>query len=236
MQTGYWLTLAAFMVLAGEASASATPARADAATCEALVRAPLDLAAETTDHIMAAEAVGGPAQASRSGTDKTRFIQSDFGPDWQAADFDFDRDPDRLREYEILYSASHPDLRAFRDAAGKLLIHQGRADARVAPLNSVDCYAAVTRAIGGSDETHSFARLVMVPGMEHCWDGDGPFAIDYIGAMEAWAERGQAPDRLDAAHRRPPEPGSPAPTFIHPFPAAAGAEANIRTLSTMVVR
>lgn len=181
-------------------------------------------------------AIGGPAQASRSGTDTTRFIQSDFGPSWQATDFDFDRDPDRLREYEILYSASNPDLRAFRDAGGKLLIYHGWADARVAPLNSVDYYAAVTRAMGGAGETRGFAQLVMVPGMEHCWGGDGPFAIDYISAMEAWVERGEAPDRLRAAHRTPAPPGASEPTFIHAFPAVPGTESSVRTLPTMVVR
>ncbi|MES2496101.1 MAG: tannase/feruloyl esterase family alpha/beta hydrolase [Pseudomonadota bacterium] len=181
-------------------------------------------------------AIGGPAQATRSGTDTTRFIQSDFGPGWDATAFDFDRDPDRLREYEIFYSASNPDLRAFRDAGGKLLIYHGWADARVAPLNSVDYYAAVARAMGGADETRGFARLVMVPGMEHCWGGDGPFAIDYIGVMEAWVERDEAPDRLRAAHRAPADPDSPAPTFIHPFPAASGTETNARTLTTLAVR
>lgn len=181
-------------------------------------------------------AIGGPAQATRSGTDTTRYIQSDFGPGWEAKDFDFDRDPDRLREYEILYSASNPDLRAYRDAGGKLLIYHGWADARVAPLNSVDYYTAVTRAMGGPRETRGFAQLVMVPGMEHCWGGDGPFAIDYIGAMEAWVERGQSPDRLRAAHRAPDPEAASGPTFIHAFPAPTGTETDVRTLSTLTVQ
>lgn len=175
-------------------------------------------------------AIDGPAQAERSGTDTTRYIQSDFGPEWRAGEFDFDRDPDRLREHEILYSASHPDLRAFRDAGGKLLIYHGWADARVAPLNSVDYYEAVTRAMGGAKATGSFARLVMVPGMEHCWGGDGPFAIDYISAMEAWVERGEAPARLRAAHRRQTADTDAGATFIHPFPANPGEEDGVRML------
>jgi hypothetical protein len=180
-------------------------------------------------------AIGGPAQATRSGTDTTRYIQSDFGPKWQARDFDFDRDPDRLREHEILYSASNPDLRAFRDAGGKLLIYHGWADARVAPLNSVDYYEAVTRTMGGSKPTRDFARLVMVPGMEHCWGGEGPYAIDYIAAMEAWVEQGQAPEQLRAAHRKTPAAPAPGPSFIQPFPAAAGEEEDVRMLATWTV-
>lgn len=181
-------------------------------------------------------AIGGPAQAERSGTDTTRYIQSDFGPEWRAGDFDFDRDPDRLREYEVLYSASNPDLRAFRDAGGKLLIYHGWADSRVAPLNSVDYHAAVTRAMGGAEETGDFARLVMVPGMEHCWGGSGPFAIDYISAMEAWVERGEAPGQLRAAHRLPPADPQAEATFIHSFPARPGEEKDVRMLSTSPAR
>lgn len=181
-------------------------------------------------------ALGGPAQAERSGSDTTRYIQSDFGPDWKAADFDFDRDPDRLREYEVLYSASHPDLRAFRDAGGKLLIYHGWMDSRVAPLNSVDYFGAVTRAMGGAPATGAFARLVMVPGMEHCWGGSGPFAIDYISAMEAWVERGEAPQELRAAHRRPPVDPQAEATFIHTFPARPGEETDVRTLMTWPAR
>lgn len=173
---------------------------------------------------------GKPAGATLSGTDTARYIQSDFGPGWEARAFDFDRDPDRLREYEMLYTASNPDLRAFRDAGGKLLIYHGWADARVAPLNSVDYHGAVTRAMGGASATRDFARLVMVPGMEHCWGGDGAFAIDYIAAMEAWVERGEAPDRLRAAHRTgAADPDGP--TFIHSFPAPAGSERDVRMLN-----
>ena len=176
--------------------------------------------------------IDGPAEATQSGTDTTRFIQSDFGPGWNAMDFDFDKDPDRLREYEVLYSASHPDLRAYRQAGGKLLIYHGWADARVAPLNSVDYYRMLTRTMGGAQETRAFARLVMVPGMNHCWGGNGAFAIDYIRAMEDWVERGQAPDTLRAAHRVAQEASEEGPTFIHAFPAPAETERDVRMLPT----
>lgn len=179
--------------------------------------------------------IGGPASATRSGTDTTRYIQSDFGPGWEAKAFDFDRDPDRLREYEALYSASNPDLRAYRGRGGKLLIYHGWADARVAPLNSVDYYRAVTRTMGGPASTEAFARLVMVPGMEHCWGGDGRFAIDYIAAMEDWVERDVAPATLRAAHRSPATTSDGA-TFIQSFPAPAGSESAVEMLPTYKVQ
>ena len=36
--------------------------------------------------------------------------------------------------------------------------------------------------------------------MKHCTGGDGAFAIDYLSYLEAWVERGQAPDVMLGAH------------------------------------
>ena len=36
----------------------------------------------------------------------------------------------------------------------------------------------------------------MIPGMNHCQGGPGPWEIDYLSAMEAWVERGEAPAKL----------------------------------------
>ena len=36
--------------------------------------------------------------------------------------------------------------------------------------------------------------------MNHCGGGDGVFAFDYLSYLEAWVERGQAPDVMIGAH------------------------------------
>jgi hypothetical protein len=36
--------------------------------------------------------------------------------------------------------------------------------------------------------------------MNHCAGGDGPFAIEYLSYLEAWVERGQAPNQLIGFH------------------------------------
>ena len=175
---------------------------------------------------------GGRAPSERSGVDTTRYIMSDWGPGWSYRDFDFDRDPARLAELEVLYSASQPDLREFRTAGGKLMIYHGWADPIVAPLGTVDYYETVERTMGGRAPTQAFARLYMIPGMKHCFGGPGAFAIDYIAALEAWVERGEAPEALHArASRRQPrrsvdDPPVPPPGGrgelcrpIYPYPA-----------------
>jgi hypothetical protein len=122
------------------------------------------------------------------------------GPQWTLADFDFDRDYKRLGVSETLWGASNPDLRKFRSAGGKLIMVQGWNDQNVVPAGQVDYYETVERTMGGRSQTQAFFRLFMVPGMNHCTGGDGAFAIDYLTYLEAWVERGKAPDVMIGAH------------------------------------
>ncbi|NOT59506.1 MAG: tannase/feruloyl esterase family alpha/beta hydrolase, partial [Acidobacteria bacterium] len=52
------------------------------------------------------------------------------------------------------------------------------------------------RALGGKQNVASFARLFLVPGMLHCAGGPGCHQVDYLSALEAWVERGQAPEQI----------------------------------------
>ena len=124
----------------------------------------------------------------------------DPGPDWTLSDFDFDRDYKRIGMMEALYSGSNPDLRKFKAAGGKLMSFQGWDDQSVVPLNVIDYYDTATKTMGGRAATEDFFRIFAVPGMNHCTGGIGAWAIDYLSAMEAWVEKGQAPDRLLAIH------------------------------------
>jgi feruloyl esterase len=45
----------------------------------------------------------------------------------------------------------------------------------------------------------AFYRLYLVPGMLHCGGGDAPTQVDWQDAIEAWVERGTAPDALTAS-------------------------------------
>jgi feruloyl esterase len=55
--------------------------------------------------------------------------------------------------------------------------------------------------MGGADRVGEFARLFMIPGMDHCGLLPGPgdvnqWSIDPLGALEAWVETGKAPDTI----------------------------------------
>lgn len=124
----------------------------------------------------------------------------DPGERYQLDDFDFDEDPERLRELAPIYDAGSPDLDTFRARGGKLLIWHGWADAAVPPGVSVEYYESVEERVGDREETRDFLRLFLVPGMDHCGIGDGPgideTGFDPLTALERWVERGEAPERL----------------------------------------
>ena len=63
----------------------------------------------------------------------------------------------------------------------------------------------------GGNETDAFARLFMIPGMQHCWDGPGPDSFgeeavaenkdprhNIVVALEQWVEKGIAPNEIIA--------------------------------------
>jgi hypothetical protein len=123
------------------------------------------------------------------------------GPAWKPADFDFNRDYKRLRMAEsVVGAADNPDLREFKAAGGKLLLYRGAQDESAVTVDAIDYYETVEKTMGGRDVTQNFLRFFLVPGMIHCSNGPGPFAVDYLTYLERWVEKGQAPDQLIGAH------------------------------------
>lgn len=128
-------------------------------------------------------------------------FQEDPGDSYSVADFDFASDPARLDFMSGIYNSDDPDLTAFKEAGGKLLMFHGWADAIVTPFKTIDYYGQVTETMGGPEATDDFLRLFMVPGMDHCGvlangPGIGQNGLDPLTALETWVEEGEAPERL----------------------------------------
>jgi feruloyl esterase len=118
---------------------------------------------------------------------------------WTAATFDFDRDiPPLETRFGRILGAWNPDLRPFAARGGKLLVYHGWTDPLLSPWNSIAYWDAVNARMGARN-VPGFYRLFMVPGMDHCRGGAGPGRFDALGAVMAWREHGQAPDRLIAS-------------------------------------
>jgi feruloyl esterase len=122
----------------------------------------------------------------------------DPGPSYDPLAFDWDRDPQRFSL--ALYAADDPDVAAFRDRGGKLILYQGMADASVTATATIAYFQSVLQTMGGEASVGQFARLYLMPGLNHCVGGAGANSADFLTALEAWVEAGIAPAALTAYH------------------------------------
>jgi hypothetical protein len=138
---------------------------------------------------------------------------------WSIERFDARRDLARARAKRVagaplaqVLDATSTNLEGFEKRGAKLLMYFGWADALISPRAAVDYYARVSERLG-LKRTQAFFRLFMVPGMAHCQGGPAPNAFgqapiapalrddalhDIRRALEAWVERGVAPERIIA--------------------------------------
>jgi feruloyl esterase len=121
-------------------------------------------------------------------------------PSWDPRAFDWDKDLATVNAKYPFLSAMSADLNGFKARGGKLIMYTGLADPVVSPLDTFSYYDSVAAAMGGLDATRSFFRFFPAPGMAHCGGGAGPNAFDALAALEAWVERGVAPESIPASH------------------------------------
>ena len=121
-------------------------------------------------------------------------------PAFAITSFDFDRDPARMEAFSAIFDTYRDaTLAAFRKRGGKLLIFHGTADPIFSALESIDYYQRLTRNNGGPEATAAWARLFLVPGMNHCAGGPATDSFDGLAAIVNWVESGAAPSRIDAS-------------------------------------
>jgi feruloyl esterase len=118
-----------------------------------------------------------------------------------------------------------PNLSAFQSHGGKLIIYHGWSDPAVSPLETIRYYNTVIQDQGGSSPTERFARLFMVPGMQHCvGSGPGPNIFDPLPSIIDWVEKNVAPNQIVAAHFENNDPSTNVVTRtmpLCPYPKAA---------------
>jgi feruloyl esterase len=121
-------------------------------------------------------------------------------PRWDPRTFDWDTDVATVDAKYSFVNAMSTDYRAFKARGGRLIMYTGLADPVVSPLDTIAYYESVATANGGIAATREFYRFFPVPGMAHCRGGAGPNSFDALAAIEAWVERGTAPDAIPASH------------------------------------
>jgi feruloyl esterase len=135
-------------------------------------------------------------------------------PKWDWWSFDFDSHL-VLADKKVGGYIDHvsPDLSAFKAHGGKAIVYQGWQDPVVNALDTIDYYEKVRARHGSQQDVDGFLRLFLVPGMGHCGGGAGATNFgnqgspaptvdannDLLSALDAWVEKGIAPERLFAS-------------------------------------
>lgn len=97
------------------------------------------------------------------------------------------------------------DLSRFFKRGGKLILWHGFNDPGPSALSTIAYLEKVAETTGAGAspaeklaQTAGQARLFLAPGVLHCRGGAGPDRFDMLSALEAWAEKGAAPERIIA--------------------------------------
>ncbi len=152
-------------------------------------------------------------------------------PEWKLEEFTVSKYAALIKQKKIknmalseILDANNPNLTDFKNNNGKLLMYFGWNDEVLSPQSAVNYYEQVATKYDGIDNTQSFFRLFMVPGMMHCIGGPGAASFGQSGrylpalkddrfhniiiALENWVERGIAPETLIATKYLMDEPES----------------------------
>jgi feruloyl esterase len=84
-------------------------------------------------------------------------------------------------------------LTTLKNRGSKLIVFHGTADPVFSPNDTLAWYDALRAADANAA---SYARVFLVPGMNHCSGGPATDRFDMLAAMEAWVTKGTVPDSV----------------------------------------
>jgi feruloyl esterase len=139
-------------------------------------------------------------------------------PRWDFRAFDYDRDVTRAMQAASAQLDVPPNgLDSFFASGRKLLLTHGWADGLIPAMSTVEFYENLVRDLGPK-KAAAGTRLFMIPGMDHCAGGKGPWMFDAITTLDRWVETKTAPERIVVSN----PPGAPARTRpLCPWPQEA---------------
>ena len=135
------------------------------------------------------------------------FTAADVLPFSLAYNFDTDvariysTSPTYAQASSDLYFTKQTDLSKFRDRGGKLMVYHGGSDSSISVNATLRWYNAMNSAMGGN--AHGFARMFVVPGMNHCNGGPATDKFDMLPQLVEWVEQGKAPESVMASATTP---------------------------------
>jgi len=131
-----------------------------------------------------------------------------------AMNFSMDDDAPRIFDTDETYTVApmtfmtppNPtNLSTLRNRGAKLMVFHGVADGVFSPNDTMDWYDELDIANMGT--AGDFAKLFLVPGMNHCRGGMATDQFDALTALVDWVEEGVAPNSIIATARGENNPG-----------------------------
>jgi feruloyl esterase len=116
-------------------------------------------------------------------------------PAWDYSTYDFSTFRADIAAVAPTLDATDPNLDAFRARGGKLLMFNGWRDMALTPLGTIKYYEAVLERDPSAVED---VRLIMLPGMDHCFGGPGPSVVNWVDEIDRWVETDEAPEQATA--------------------------------------
>lgn len=91
------------------------------------------------------------------------------------------------------------NLKTLRSRGAKLMVYHGVADGVFSPADTVKWYGGLEA--GTAAKTDKYARLFLVPGMNHCSGGPATDQFDMLDSLVNWVEKAKAPEQVIAKAR-----------------------------------
>jgi feruloyl esterase len=131
-----------------------------------------------------------------------------------ALNFNMDTDAPKIGATNAVYTESSlsfmtppnpTQLTTLRERGAKMMVYHGVSDGVFSPDDTTAWYNGLSASYRG--DASAFARLYLVPGMNHCSGGPATDQFDMVTALVNWVEKGQAPDSVIASARGAGNPG-----------------------------
>ena len=113
--------------------------------------------------------------------------------DWSYVGYDLNKLEYDARVIAKTMNATDPNLAEFRSNGGKLLMYTGWSDMAISPLGTIAYYEDV---IENDPTAVEDVKLFMMPGVGHCFGGDGPSWVNWIDEIDNWVRGEETPEQV----------------------------------------